>query len=320
MTTLTILFDVLLCSGLIWLAWRTVTIASLFHSVLLFMIFGFLMAVAWARLDAADLALAEAAIGAGVMGALLLTACRAAELHGAGRSSKAAARPDRAIPRRLIAAVCAAVGVLFAATMAWLTADPATPSPELAHSLDAHALSNPVSAVLLDFRGYDTLLEMAVLLVALLGTGRLAAVRSLPPLHPGPISSAPMGDALATMVTPILLVMAMHIYWTGAYEPGGAFQAGSLLGALGVMYLLTGRLEPRSEISLSLRASVIAGLAAFTVFACLGVFWRGLPLAYPKEALYGLVLVLEFSMMVSIAVTLALLLSASPGIAPSRRP
>jgi uncharacterized MnhB-related membrane protein len=45
-----------------------------FRAVVMFIIFGLLMALAWVRLDAPDLALAEAAIGAGLSGALLLDA------------------------------------------------------------------------------------------------------------------------------------------------------------------------------------------------------------------------------------------------------
>jgi energy-converting hydrogenase B subunit D len=45
-----------------------------FHAVVLFIVFGLLMALAWARLGAPDIALAEAAIGAGLTGALLLDA------------------------------------------------------------------------------------------------------------------------------------------------------------------------------------------------------------------------------------------------------
>jgi uncharacterized MnhB-related membrane protein len=40
----------------------------------LFIAFGLLMALAWVRLDAPDIALAEAAIGAGLTGAILLAA------------------------------------------------------------------------------------------------------------------------------------------------------------------------------------------------------------------------------------------------------
>ncbi|MEZ5582719.1 MAG: DUF4040 domain-containing protein [Candidatus Competibacteraceae bacterium] len=71
------LFDGLLAVGLLWLGWRTVVSADLFKAVILFIVLGLLMALCWARLAAPDVALAEAAIGAGLTGALLLDAYRA---------------------------------------------------------------------------------------------------------------------------------------------------------------------------------------------------------------------------------------------------
>lgn len=65
-------FDVLLALALLWSAVRALTVSDLFRAVVLFIVFGLLMALAWARLDAPDIALAEAAIGAGLAGALLL--------------------------------------------------------------------------------------------------------------------------------------------------------------------------------------------------------------------------------------------------------
>jgi len=68
------LFDLPLALVLLWLAWRLLTSADLFKAVVLFIAFGLLMALAWVRLQAVDIALAEAAIGAGVTGALFLSA------------------------------------------------------------------------------------------------------------------------------------------------------------------------------------------------------------------------------------------------------
>ena len=51
----------------------------------------------------------------------------------------------------------------------------------VAGQLEKSGVSNPVTAVLLNFRGYDTLLEMVVLTLALLGVwshGAQPAVRS----------------------------------------------------------------------------------------------------------------------------------------------
>lgn len=74
MNTLSWLFDVLIALALVWIAWRALTTAELFRAVVLFIAFGLLMALAWVRLHAPDIALAEAAIGAGLTGALLLDA------------------------------------------------------------------------------------------------------------------------------------------------------------------------------------------------------------------------------------------------------
>ncbi|AKH36730.1 putative MnhB-related membrane protein [Nitrosomonas communis] len=67
-----LILDMLLATVLFWIALKTLITPDLFHAVVLFMIFGLLMALTWVRLDAPDIALAEAAIGAGLTGALLL--------------------------------------------------------------------------------------------------------------------------------------------------------------------------------------------------------------------------------------------------------
>lgn len=74
MTLFGSLFDSLLGLLLLWLAWRALACPDLFRAIVLFIAFGLLMAIAWVRLAAPDVALAEAAIGAGLTGALLLAA------------------------------------------------------------------------------------------------------------------------------------------------------------------------------------------------------------------------------------------------------
>ena len=67
-------FDLLLAASLLWSAGRALSVPRLDRAIVLFIMFGLLMALAWARLAAPDIALAEAAIGAGLTGALLLDA------------------------------------------------------------------------------------------------------------------------------------------------------------------------------------------------------------------------------------------------------
>lgn len=69
-------FDALLVVVLIWLAWRAVNDADLLRAVVKFIVLGLMLALTWLRLGAPDVALAEAAVGSGLTGALLLVALR----------------------------------------------------------------------------------------------------------------------------------------------------------------------------------------------------------------------------------------------------
>ncbi|HMP75683.1 MAG TPA: DUF4040 domain-containing protein [Kiritimatiellia bacterium] len=82
MNGLPIVLDVFLCAILIGLAVRTIFSRTLFQGVMYFVVYGLLMALAWARLNAPDIALAEAALGAGITGALLFSAVRAMRDRG----------------------------------------------------------------------------------------------------------------------------------------------------------------------------------------------------------------------------------------------
>lgn len=76
MTPDLILFDLLLIGALLALAAACLFSTEIQRAVILFIVFGLLLTLVWARLLAPDVALAEAAIGAGLSGALLLAAAR----------------------------------------------------------------------------------------------------------------------------------------------------------------------------------------------------------------------------------------------------
>jgi len=71
-----VIFDALLALLILVLAWRAVTDPLRFRAVVSFVALGLVLAVTWFRLSAPDLALAEAAVGSGLTGALLLAALR----------------------------------------------------------------------------------------------------------------------------------------------------------------------------------------------------------------------------------------------------
>lgn len=72
--TMNLALDLLLAVALLWCAWRTLAAPGLESAIILFIAFGLLLSLVWARLAAPDIGLAEAAVGAGLTGALLLDA------------------------------------------------------------------------------------------------------------------------------------------------------------------------------------------------------------------------------------------------------
>jgi uncharacterized MnhB-related membrane protein len=67
-------FDWVLLLVILVLAWHSLNDRDLLRAVIKFIALGLLLAVAWVRLRAPDVALAEAAVGSGLTGALILSA------------------------------------------------------------------------------------------------------------------------------------------------------------------------------------------------------------------------------------------------------
>jgi multisubunit Na+/H+ antiporter MnhB subunit len=291
------LLDLALAAAVLLLAGGALHSRNLRHAVILFIVFGLVLALIWARLRAPDVALAEAAIGAGLAGALLLAALRDA--------AAVAAKPER--PPHLLANLAVSLLVaLLAVAMAWAllhgleTGDPVRLAGEVAANLAQSGVSNPVTAVLLNFRAYDTLLELAVLLAALLGVLSLGPAR--PPYRP----AGPVFGGLVAWLVPLLILTAGYQLWVGAHAPGGAFQAGALLAAAGVVLHLAGRERAGLPGGLMLRAVAVAGIGMFVAVG-LGTLWFGTAfLAYPSDWAGALILLIESLATLAIAATLVL--------------
>lgn len=69
--------DIILLLVLLGCAWLALTMTDMLHGVIIFIAFGLLVALAWVRLQAPDVAMAEAAVGSGLTGALMLSSLMA---------------------------------------------------------------------------------------------------------------------------------------------------------------------------------------------------------------------------------------------------
>jgi multisubunit Na+/H+ antiporter MnhB subunit len=302
-------FDGLLVVIVLAVAAWTVTAREAFAAVVGFVAYGLLLALVWVRLAAPDVAMTEAAIGAGVTGMLLLGA--AARLRDA--SMPADPRPGLAF-RLLVGVLCAVVAAGLAATM-FMLPDPApTLAPEAAAQLAATGVGNPITGVLMAYRGLDTLLEKIVLVLALLGVWSLAPDGAWGGI-PGPRPPRPPDEALvllARLLPPIGIVVGIYMLWAGADEPGGAFQGGALLAAMWLLAIMAGLVEPPAVSSRGLRLALVGGPLVFVAIGVAGFALAGHFLAFPEAFAKPLIIVIEVALVVSIAATLGLLVAGLP--------
>ncbi|HEY0848047.1 MAG TPA: MnhB domain-containing protein [Noviherbaspirillum sp.] len=212
--------------------------------------------------------------------------------------------------RALVIAGCFLLAMATAAAML----DVPTPSLRLADrvygELASSGVTHPVTAVLLNFRGYDTLLEIAVLLLALLGVltaaggahmsvGRARA--TVPRFLP----------AVVRLLAPLMILVAGYLLWAGSHSPGGAFQAGAVLAAGIVLASLACLLPERIRIGNVLRAALAGGFLVFLAVAAAGLF-NGALLQYPVAYAGLLILLVETGLTLSLGVILASLFVALP--------
>lgn len=169
-------------------------------------------------------------------------------------------------------------------------------------NLHASGVRNPVTAVLLNFRAYDTLLEMAVLLLALIGVWSLGATPMRRGADPEPVLSA-----LVHGLAPMMILVAGYLLWAGAHAPGGAFQAGAVLAASGVLLLLTGKRLTTRLMGRPLRIVLLAGLGAFITVGVIVIPAGGMFLQYPSDLAAGLILFIEAAATLSIGAILTAL-------------
>lgn len=294
-----LLIDFTLLIGILAIALTCLISRSLFRSVVFFILLGLMLAIGWIRLGAPDIALAEAAIGAGITGVLLLDTL--GHLKKTGNLENDEPAPGR---KRLILAIVSSftlVGLLL-----WAVFNQPTPAINI-HLLVTEAMpesgvSHPVTAVLLNFRSYDTLLEVGVLVLAVLVGLALQTDQQAQDSLPG--LPNPLLHACLTLLIPAMLITSMYLLWAGADRPGGAFQAGAMLAAAFILLHISG-IKLSSQVShRMMQAGLLLGFGVFLAVATSSLIGGRPLLAYPEGGAGMLILLIELALTLSIGLIL----------------
>jgi multisubunit Na+/H+ antiporter MnhB subunit len=242
----------------------------------------------------------------------------------------------------------APASAMVAAALVWARTELPARGPQLAERVLARVpetgVGNPVTAVLLDFRGYDTLLEVAVLVLALVAVRSLGGLAAGAPgersldggaraggvptggvpggrapgegeSHGAPpgesaATTGPVLDGLARTVAPVAVVAAGYLWWTGSHAPGGAFQGAAVLTAAGILLLLAGKLDAHTLEGPLARGLAGGGLIVFLLVGAAGALFGDAFLDYPAAVAGTAIVLLEAVLTVSIAAVLLSLFAA----------
>lgn len=295
---------VLILSVAVW----SIVAREAFSAIVIFMIYGLLLSLAWVRLAAPDVALTESAVGSGVTGMLLLNA--AAQLREKeGRLVRAS------VPFCIFTGILAlVVSTTLAMLVLFPANDPVSLAPQAMMHLPESGLGNPVAGVLFVYRAFDTFLEKVVLLLALIGVWSLAPDNAWGG-SPGLRVFEKPDDVLVLLgqtLPPFGIMVGIYMCWVGANEPGGAFQGGAILAAMWLLVMMAGLQRVPTMTSARVRQALVVGPIMLLLIGIAGMFLADAFLDYPEGYAKPLIVVVEVTLTLSIGATLALLSAGPP--------
>lgn len=136
---------------------------------------------------------------------------------------------------------------------------------------------NIVTAVLADYRGFDTMFETVVVFVA--GIAIIAVLRDFgkgrrgyPPALANNLPEEPDLIVIQTckLVIPILQIFALYVLAHGHHSPGGGFQGGVMLGASFILVALANGVEAANRI-LSEGKVILLAATGIVIYAGTGL-------------------------------------------------
>ncbi|MDZ5077421.1 hydrogenase subunit MbhD domain-containing protein [Nesterenkonia sp. HG001] len=263
---------------------------------------GVMMVLLWLHLGSVDVALAEAALGTGLLSALLVLLARGEK----DPARQHAERPSSGRRRlgRWIGTGGAWLLVTAVMSQVWLGVEQRLPAwrEPLPASMGTTGVDHEITGVLLTFRSYDTLLESAVLMLA------GAAVLALSGAEIRAATWSP-GETMtwwARLSAPVLLLLGLWLLFAGSSDSGGAFQAGAVLA--GMLMLADAAGVGRLAVAGRLLALLLTvGVVVFLVAAALGPLGGRAWLDWSPAGAFAVVLTVEITLTLGIAAALHLL-------------
>ncbi|HBV85154.1 MAG TPA: hypothetical protein DEF42_00425 [Desulfosporosinus sp.] len=282
-------------------------VKDLMSSIMIFSVYSLLIAIEWVRLNAIDVAITEAAVGAGISTVLFMIILSRTK-------SVEECKKSISIPALLVAVGVAGVLLYGSVDLPNLRDPNIAPSTHvspyyLENAYKQTGQENAVAAILASYRGYDTLGETTVVATAafcliLLLRGRRHTNKDLKkyedtsinkctvkgvgikPTKTSPPGSEQDKDIIKKTVTkflmPFIQLFGLYVIVHGELGPGGGFQGGVVLGVSIIVYsLVFGFKEAQQRMSVKAKDLLVSsGVLIYGGIGVLALFFGGNYLQY----------------------------------------
>lgn len=231
---------------------------SLLSAVLIQLGYSTITAVLWLILESPDLAITEAAVGAGVTGILFFVTLRKIEIIGGKMPKKAPKKESTQLDRIytvLSIIICGTLIYVLLLTVSYLPSFGNGDNPAMnevyqryvENGLAETGAVNIVAGMILDYRAFDTLGESNVLFIAVCSViillradkNKKTGLYNIPQLenrHRDKFDDDVMRGT-AYVIVPIGILYGIYVILNGHLSAGGGFSGGAIIGAALILYV-----------------------------------------------------------------------------------
>ncbi len=238
---------------------------KLINAVVIFMAYSCIMSVIWIIIESPDLAITEAAVGAGVSSILFFVTLK--KIHAVEHEEEAEKPEDivemethwemkffSVLYKVTAGVICLSLIIILLSVVSRLPEFGASSTPDnnevvqryITKGMEETGAVNIVTGIILDYRAFDTFGEACVLFVAvscvmiLLRVDTKSSSLSMPSGENDRLYE-PKNDLIlqktAKILVPIIMLFGVYIIANGHLSPGGGFAGGAIIGAGLILYL-----------------------------------------------------------------------------------
>ena len=254
-------------------------IKDLMAAAIAFGAYSFLMCLVWTGMGAVDVAFTEAAVGAGISTVLFI-----ATIHNITRLTPRKIKPSKVFSISAAVIVIITAGLLLKALSdfpvfgdAYSPVNSNVSAYYVENAKKDTKVPNIVTAVLADYRAFDTMMETGVVFIAGLAIFSILRRKKEDTASTVPYTknNSLIISKAAHLMIPFMQLFALYVVAHGHYSPGGGFQGGIILGASLILKAMATDIQTVLK-QISERKMIVLSAVGVLIFAG----WGFLPLVF----------------------------------------